>query len=33
MNNLARATRRKLAIGSHGEYVEVGDFLDNFRKG
>jgi len=24
--------QRKLAIGSHGNYVEVGDFLDNFEK-
>jgi len=24
--------QRKLAIGSHGDYVEVGDFLDNSEK-
>ena len=24
--------RRKLALGSHGEFVEVGDFLDNSEK-
>ena len=24
--------RRKLALGSHGEFVEVGDFLDNLEK-
>ena len=27
-----RNRHRKLAIGSHGEYVEVGDFLDNSEK-
>ena len=27
-----RNRRRKLAIGSHGNYVEVGDFLDNSEK-
>ncbi|MEM7563322.1 MAG: DUF2244 domain-containing protein [Pseudomonadota bacterium] len=24
--------RRKLALGSHGKYVEIGGFLDNFEK-
>lgn len=28
----AQNHRRKLAIGSHGNYVEVGDFLDNSEK-
>lgn len=28
----ARNRRRKLALGSHGNYVEVGDFLDNSEK-
>ncbi|MDH3220197.1 MAG: DUF2244 domain-containing protein [Gammaproteobacteria bacterium] len=28
----ARNPRRKLAIGSHGNYVEVGGFLDNSEK-
>ena len=28
----ARGRRRKLALGSHGNYVEVGEFLDNSEK-